>query len=191
MQRGESLSGFDKVLRAALRSGDTLTANPAEHICRARKILDRGRLSEILYAALELRFAVERMAHIDLIFSEDVSNRVLDEPSPVKKVANLRRMAPESEFPHDVMVLNRTNGEYVKMGEYRPLDKARVTEIQGRLGDLLHPRDDLSLGMPADPWYRETYEFLEASLDYLGAAYKDNTPFFAYEGLDHIRLERQ
>jgi hypothetical protein len=185
------MSDFDRVLRAAKRSGDTLTANPREHIKRARTILQRGRLSEILYAALELRFAAERIPQLELIFAESASNRMLDEYSPVKKVASLRQLAPESEFAHDVEMLNRATGEWVKVAEYRPLDKSRISTIKGRLGALLHPRDDLMLGMPEEPWYRETYEFLCDSIDFLSDAYEGNTQFFTYEGVDHIRLRRR
>jgi hypothetical protein len=171
-----------------INSGFTLTASPAEHIKRAREILVRGRLSEILYAALELRFAVERMAQGDLIFADAASNRMLAEPSPVKKVGALRRMAPASEFAHDIFMINKVTGERHKIGEYKPLDKARVAQIKGRLGDLLHPKDTLMLGDPSEPWYAETRLFLEQSLNYLAEVNDGNSGFFTYEGLDHIEM---
>ena len=109
----------------------TLTANPAEHIKRARKILRRGRLSELLYAAIELRFALERMAHRELIFAELASNRMLKEYDPVKKVANLHRLAPDAAFVHEIYLVNKATGERLKWAEYKPLDKPRVAAIQG------------------------------------------------------------
>jgi len=176
---------------AVFHNRPTLTANPAEHIKRAREILRRGRRSELLYAALELRFAVERMAQTDLIFSESSSNRMLAEPDPVKKIGAFRSVAPESEFAHDIFMVNKSTGERHKIGEYKPLDKARVAQIKGRLGDLLHPKDTLFLGDPDDPWYSETKQFLEQSLDYLSDVYKDNAGFSTYEGLDHIAMVRR
>jgi hypothetical protein len=173
---------------AVFANRSTLTANPVEHIKRARKILRRGRLSELLYAALELRFALERMAHRELVFAELASNRMLKEYDPVKKVANLHRLAPDSVFVHEIYIVNKATGERLKWADYKPLDKARVSEIQGRLGDLLHPKEGLLLGIPDDPWYIETKRFLTEALDYLSGVYKDNAPFFFYEGLDQLEM---
>ena len=189
---GELVLKVDSVLRAATRSGRTLTASPLEHIARARAILDRGDLSELLYAALELRFALERIIQLELIFAESATNRMLDEYHPVKKLSLLRALAPETEFPHDVEMRHAITGEWSKIGEYRPLEMKQVAFINGRLGDLLHAKDKLMLGIPErEPWYRETYVFLSETAEFLTDAYKDNTQFFSYEGLDHIRLVRQ
>jgi len=173
---------------AVFANRPTLTASPAEHIKRARKILRRGRLSELLYAALELRFALERMVQRDLVFAEMASNRMLRECDPVKKLANLHRLAPDAAFVHEIYLVNKATGERLKWAEYKPLDKARVTAIQGRLGDLLHPKDGLFLGIPDDLWYIKTRSFLAEALNYLSGIYKDNAPFFAYEGLEQFEL---
>jgi hypothetical protein len=175
---------------AVFNNRPTLTASPAEHLKRARKILRRGRLSEILYAALEVRFALERMAQGELIFAEAASNRMLREHDPVKKVANLQRLAPDAAFAHEVWFVNKDTGQRIKWAEYKPLDKTRVSAIQGRLGDLLHPKEGLLLGIPDDPWYRNTKEFLEESLGYLSKACKDNSPFFSYQGLSQFEMVR-
>lgn len=113
------MTDVDRVIAAARRSGDTLTANPREHIARARRILARGQLSELLYAALELRFALERIAQTELVFSESASNRMLDQYSASKKVANLRKLAPESEHRHDVEIRHAVTGEWSKIDEGR------------------------------------------------------------------------
>ena len=118
---------------AVFENRPTLTADPAEHLKRARKILRRGRLSELLYAAIEIRFALEQMAQRELLFAESASRRMRKEYDASKK----------------------DTGKRIKWGEYKPLDKARVAAIQGRLGDLLHPKDGLLLGVPDDPWYVE------------------------------------
>ena len=186
------MADVDRVIQAATQSGDTLTAAPLEHIMRARTILNAGRLSQLLYAALELRFALERITQMELIFAESATNRMLDEYRPVKKLAHLRTLAPESAFPHDVEIRHAVTGEWSKIGEYRPLDEAKVATINGRLGDLLHAKDTLMLGIPGrEPWYRETYVFLCETADFLAAAYEGNTQFFSYEGLEHIRLVRR
>lgn len=166
----------------------TLTANPAEHLSRARELLRRGRNSELLYAALELRFALERMAQREILFSSKISKRALDEPDPRKKASNLLRLNPATAHPHEIILVNRATGERTPFGQYKPMDRARIAEMQGRLGDLLHPKEGIPLGIPDHPWYQDTRKFLQTSTAYLETVFKDNTPFFAYEGLDHIEM---
>jgi len=173
---------------AVFANRPTLTADPAEHLKRAARILRRGKPSELLYAALELRFALERMAQRDLIFTEMASNRMLDEHDPIKKVANLHRLAPDSAFLHEIYLVNKATGERIKWAEYKPLDRKRVAAIQGRLGDLLHPKEGLLLGSPDDSWYVDTARFLHDSLNYLSGICKDNAPFFAYARLDQFEM---
>jgi len=175
---------------AVFNNRPTLTANSAEHLKRAKKFLKRGRLSELLYAGVELRFAVERMAQRDLLLTKLASERILKEYDPSKKLANLLRIAPEAAYAHDIFLFNRKSGERIKWAEYKPLDRARVAEIKGRLGDLLHPKDGLKLGISDDPWYKDTTRFLNETAQYLSMVYKDNTPFFAYEGIEFFEMVR-
>ena len=175
---------------AVFNNRPTLTADPSEHLKRARKILRRGRRSEFLYAALEIRFALERMAQRELIFADAVSNRILQEPDPTKKVANLQRLDPESAFAQSIWFIDRTSGKRFRWAEYKPLDKARVSQIQGRLGDLLHPKEGLPLGLPDSPWYVETRRTLEQSHEYLQGVLKNNSPFFSYRSLDNFEMVR-
>ena len=173
---------------SAFANRPTLTANPAGHLKRARQILRRGRLSELLSAALELRFALERMAQQELIFTEMASKRLLKEHGPIKKISSLRRRKPDTAFTHDIYLVNNPTGERIKWEEYKPLDMERVAVIKGHLGDLLHPKEGLPLGMPGDPWYVATRRFLDESLEYLNRVHKDNAPFFAYQGLDQFKM---
>jgi hypothetical protein len=173
---------------AVFKNTPTLTASVAEHLARARRILRLGRLSELLYAAIELRFALERMAQRELIFAEMASKRMLKDYDPVKKLANFHRLAPEAAYEHEIYFVNRVTGQRIKWAQYKPLDKARVAAIQGRLGDLLHPKEGLPLGIPADPWYQASVQFLRDSLAYLQTVYADNEPFFAYQGLDQFEM---
>jgi hypothetical protein len=175
---------------AAFNPQDILTANPKEHLRRARKLLGANRNSQLLYAALEMRFALERMADFELVMANEATQRMIDEPDPVKKTKNLRRLSPEASHAQQIFLINKTTGERVAWGQYRPLDLTRVREIQGRLGDLLHPKRGLGLGLPSDPWYEQTRHFLLETHDYLCDASKANTPFFAFEGLAHIEMVR-
>ena len=92
--------------------------------------------------------------------------------------------------PHEIYLVIRETGERIKWGEYKPLDKARVAELQGRLGNLLHPKRGLSRGISNDPWYTNTHAFLRESAEYLAERYEGNTPFFTLSGIDHIELVR-
>ena len=64
------------------RQSTLLTASPVEHLLRAERMLRWGNRSELLYAALEIRFALERMTQKELIFAKMSSNKMMDEPSP-------------------------------------------------------------------------------------------------------------
>jgi hypothetical protein len=174
---------------AVFANRPTLTADPAEHLRRARKILRRGRLSELLYAAVEIRFALERMVQRELIWAE-ASARMLSEYDPTKKIANLHRLAPEAAFAQEIWFVNKITGQRIKWGEYKPLDQRMVKQLQGRLGDLLHPKDGLLLGVPADPWYVETRRFLDEALGYLQQVHQENRPFFSYNGVPYFEMVR-
>ncbi len=165
---------------------ENLTADPKEHLKRAKKLLRRGN-AHILYSALEIRFAVERIAQRELIFSEKVTTRSLKEYQPLKKIKSLQRMNPESKFPHKFIYIDEKTGEHFYWGEYKPLDKDKVHVLQGRLGDLLHPKDGIRLGVRNDPWYQVTRNFLLDSIDYLSQVIKENTPFFSLDGIDNIQ----
>lgn len=168
---------------------ENLTADPQEHLKRARKLL-KSQNSQLLYAALEVRFALERMAQRELLFAEKATRTSLQEPDPMKKLKALRRLDPNAAYRHRFLLVMGSTGERYDMGEYRPLDLDRVGQIHGRLGDLLHPKVGLSLGISADPWYLQTRAFLAESIDYLAQVLTDNTPFFSYEGLESMEMVR-
>lgn len=168
---------------------DNLTADPKEHLERARKHF-RGQNSQLLYGALELRFALERMSQHELLLSAKATERSLDDPDPVKKVKALRRLDQETAYEQKIMLVNKAEGIYLEWGKYKPLDQAKVTSIKGRLGDLLHPKDGLPLGIWDDPWYIQTRRFLLESVDYLSGVLKDNTPFFSVKDLKYFEMLR-
>jgi hypothetical protein len=168
---------------------DNLTASPKEHINRARKLL-QGQNSQLLYAALELRFALERVAQWEIILSAKASERVLDDPNPIKKVKALHRINQETAYEQKIFLIDKATGNRLEWGRYKPLDQARTAYIKGRLGDLLHPKDGLPLGIWNDPWYTQTRAFLLESLDYLSNIVKDNTPFFSVSDLSNFEMMR-
>ena len=86
---------------------------------------------------------------------------------------------------------NKETGEKFEWGEYKPLELQKVNEINGKLGNLLHPKDGLKLGFSNDKWYHDTRYYLNESIEYLSNILKDNHPFFAYTNLDQFELIKQ
>jgi hypothetical protein len=101
---------------------DNLTADPKEHLRRASKLL-RGQNSQLLYAALELRFALERMAQWELILSAKATERALDDPDPVKKIKALRRLDQETAYEQKIFLVDKAKGIRLEWGQYKPLDQ--------------------------------------------------------------------
>lgn len=167
---------------------DTLTADPKEHLRRAKRLLKRNRNSEILYAALEIRFALERMVQREAIFSEKISNKKRKEYDPLKKWKSLERVDSDFALPHNIYWVNRETGQAMHWGEYRPLDPQKISDIKGKLGDLLHPKMGIPLGLSNGPWYIETKDFLSESCGYLEGMLKNNESYFTYAHLEQFHL---
>lgn len=170
---------------------ENLTADPNEHLKRAKNLLSKNRNSLLLYAALEIRFALERMTQRELIFAEKVSAKALKEYDPVKKRKTLSRLDKDADYLHKIYFINKETGEKLEWAEYRPLDLQKVNKIHGKLGDLLHPKEGLNLGISNDKWYQDTRNFLTESMEYLSNILKDNNPYFAYAHLDQFELVKQ
>lgn len=141
--------------------------------------------------ALELRFALERMVHIQLCFSKDASNNIMREYDPVKKQKVMEKIDSESKHAHNIYHTNKSTGQKYLFSEYIPLDVKQVDFIKGRLGDLLHPKDGLLLGVSDCDWYLETRKFLEESWEYLSSIAKNNDYYFVYKNNKNFDLVRK
>jgi len=75
-----------------------LTADPKEHLSRARKLLAKRHNSLLLYAALEIRFALERMVDSQLMFAEKISSATLKKYDPVKRAQSNDRTGSKFRF---------------------------------------------------------------------------------------------
>jgi hypothetical protein len=62
-------------------------------------------------------------------------------------------MNPNSKFHHKFIYIDEKTGEQFYWGEYKPLDKKKAQILNGQLGNLLHAKDGLKLGIKNDPWY--------------------------------------
>lgn len=169
---------------------DNLTANPKEHIKRARKLLTKRGNSGLLYAALELRFAVERMIKSQLLFKDKVSTGTWKKRDPVIHAKALRADDERVDFPCEIVFLAKRTGERIPVGRYKPFPLDKVKEIDGRLGDLLHPKDGLSLGIYNDQWYITTRNQLIDTAEYLKPIAEDNVNIYAYADDNNYELVR-
>ena len=184
-------AGLQLSYSSAFRNQPNLTADPREHLRRAKRLLRTRKNSHLLYAALEIRFALERLTHNDL-FNDSISNNVRKKYQPSKKLRGLNKAEPGATVPHTMVLVHRQTGQKVPWGEFYPLDPARVSQIEGRLGDLLHPKVALPLGVADSPWYQETRAFLWEAHDYL-ANLPANRAFFlgTDDGEGPWRVERE
>jgi len=172
------------------KNQEPLTADPNEHLRIAKKLLNKNKNSLLLYAALEIRFALERMTQRELIFAEKISKKALKEYDPVKKRKALSRVDKDADYPHKIYFINKKTGKKFGWGEYKPLNLKKVNQINGKLGNLLHPKNGLFLGISNDKWYQDTRNSLAESIEYLSNILEDNHPYFAYAHLDQFELVR-
>lgn len=168
-----------------------MTADVGEHLRRSRKLLKRGLNSELPYAAIELRFAVERMVQHDTWLAQEISMRIKKNPDPVKQLKTMQTLNENSKYPHDLIWQNEETGEQMKWGEYKPLNLDRINEIKGKLGDMLHPGTGPRTGFAGRDWADRMRSFLLESIDYIDSVYKKRTPFFLYQDIEHIQLVRK
>ncbi|MFA5010546.1 MAG: hypothetical protein WC644_01210 [Ignavibacteria bacterium] len=169
---------------------ENLTADPNVHLKRAKKLLKNARNHLLLYAALEIRFALERIVHNELIFSEKASNHALDMYDPSKKRKIMSTIDDNVNYPHEIYFVDKKTNERIYWGMYKPLPQEKVNNIKGRLGDLLHAREGIKLGISNDNWYIQTRKFLYDSLETLTSHLKSNEKYFKYAELNHFEMEK-
>lgn len=167
---------------------ENITANPLEHIKRAQKLLKSRHNSILLYAALELRFAVERMVKGQLLFKNKVSNSTWKKRDPTIHAKALRENDARVDCPYEIFFLARRINEKIPIGAYKPFPIEKVKEIDGRLGELLHIKNGPNFGISSDPWYKITRSYLKETANYLQAIAEDNVQFFAYAGDENYEL---
>jgi hypothetical protein len=165
-----------------------LTADPKEHIRRANTLLNQNDNSVLLYAALELRFATERIMYNQLSLSEDATKNALNNNDPKRKKLIMNKIDPESDADFKIYLWDGT--ERILFGIYKSIPESKIKSIEGRLGNLLHMKLGLNLGIENDPWYRETRSFLTESASYLSERITDSLYYFSYKDVPNFELEK-
>jgi hypothetical protein len=165
-----------------------LTADPKEHIRRANVLLKQNDNSLLLYAALELRLATERIMHNQLSLSEDATKNALNNNDPKRKKLIMNKIDPESDGDYKIYLNDGV--ERILFGIYKNIPESKIKTIEGRLGNLLHMKLGLNLGIENDPWYKETRLFLTESANYLLERITDSLYYFSYKEVPNFELEK-
>jgi len=168
-----------------------LTADPKEHLKRADILLAQNNDSLLLYAALELRLATERIIHNQLTLSEDTSKNEKSGNDPKKKKLIMNQIDKESDNDYDIYFTDQGTKEKIFWGAYKNIPQSKVKTIEGRLGNLLHMNTRLNLGDKNDPWYKQTRSFLTETKDYLIERTTDSQYYFTFTGLENFELVRR
>lgn len=168
-----------------------LTADPKEHIRRAKILLEQYDDSLLLYSALELRLAIERIAHNQLTLSEDHTMNAKGKSDPKRKKLIMKKIDPESDFDYDIFYIDPKSKQKTYWGEYKNIPEKTVKEIEGKLGNLLHMKLGLKLGIAEDPWYSETRSYLTKTLIYLKERISGSSYYFSYKDLENFEFERK
>lgn len=165
-----------------------LTADPREHLLRARILLDQENDSYLLYVALELRLAIERIVHNQLTLSIHHSKKDKKKNDPKRKKLIMGVIDPESDNDYDVYFIDPNDGVKKYWGTYKNIPVKKVKEIEGKLGNLLHMKLGLNLGIASDPWYTDTRQFLHSTCSYLIERITDSLYYFSFHGMDNFEL---
>ena len=168
-----------------------LTADPKEHIKRAKTLLDLKNNALLLYSALELRLAIERLQHNQLSLSEHatINNKKGNDPKRKKLIMN--NIDPNSDHDYKIYFTDPENGTWTYWGEYKNISTEKIKTIEGRLGNLLHIKIGLKLGIKDDPWYGDTRKFLSDTIDYLDERLTDSDYYFSFTDIDNFDLVRK
>lgn len=165
-----------------------LTADPKEHIRRAIVLLNQNDNSLLLYAALELRLATERIMHNQLSLSEDATKNALNNNDPKRKKLIMNKIDPESDGDYKIYLNDGV--ERILFGIYKNIPETKIKTIEGRLGNLLHMKVGLNLGIENDPWYKETRLFLSETANYLLERITDSQYYFSFKDVPNFELEK-
>jgi hypothetical protein len=81
---------------------ENLTADSRVHLKRAKRLLRKNNNSLLLYAALEIRFAAERLIDSQTLCVPELSKRTLKKNDRIKKRVSISQAIPESDFELDI-----------------------------------------------------------------------------------------
>jgi hypothetical protein len=166
-----------------------LTADPKENVNRALVLLKKNNNALLLYAALELRLALERAIHnqLSLSIATTLNNKGGNDPKKKKLIINC--IDSESDNDFNIFYRDPITKEKLFWGTYKNIPESKLKYIEGRLGNLLHMKRGISLGVEDDYWYLETRTFLMETASYLKERLNNSLSYFAYKDVPYFELE--
>lgn len=172
-------------------NNNLLTADPKEHINRAKILLNYKNDSLLLYSALELRLAIERIVHNQYTISPDHTKGAKSKNDPKRKKMIMGIIDPDSDNDYTIYYIDPVDKKKVLWGIYKNIPTQKVNTIEGKLGNLLHMHLELNLGRIDDPWYNETRRFLLESADYLAERITNSVYYFSFKDIENFILEKR
>lgn len=168
-----------------------LTADPNEHLKRAAILLGQNDDSLLLYAALELRLAIERITHNQLSLSEETTKNAKGGNDPKRKKLIMNKIDPKSDSDFNIYFKDPNTKVRIFWGTYKSIPESKTKDIEGRLGNLLHMKTGLMLGVKDDPWYIQTRTFLSETTRYLTERVTDSQYYFSFKDVENFELEKK
>ena len=135
-----------------------------------------------------MRLALERIIHNQLTLSEQHSRKDKKKNDPKRKKLVMGVIDPKSNCDYDIFYTDPNTGHKAFWGTCKNISEKKVKTIEGKLGNLLHMKIGLRLGVAEDQWYTDTREFLDNTCDYLTERITDSKYFFSFQGLDNFEL---
>jgi len=166
----------------------TLTADPSEHLRRAKILLDLENDSLLLYAALEMRLAIERIIHNQLTLSELHSKKEKKKNDPKRKKLIMGKLDPNSDYDCDIFYIDENTQKNIYWGTYKNIPTQKVKKIEGKLGNLLHMKLGVKLRNEEDQWYTETRDFLTKNCRYLTERITDSIYYFNFQNMENYEF---
>ena len=98
---------------------------------------------------------------------------------------------PSSDHDYEIYYVDPQTSEEIFWGVYKNISEKWVKEIDGKLGNLLHMKLGLNLGIETDPWYNKTREFLEETTEFLKERTTDSVSYFSYNDSESFLLKKK
>ncbi len=113
------------------------------HLDKAIKLADRGEAEDLIYAALELRFSIERLIYqFQPYYRDEIPDELFDEWRPQLILDAMVEANPMLRHSHDVnMASENSDGEpttWFRMGSQKGLSPKHIRAAYHRLSNFLH-----------------------------------------------------
>lgn len=131
--------------RACLFLLAMLLKEPAEHAANARRLLDQNDAASLRHAALEIRFALERLFYTLLpYYKDELPDDLVRKWRPQQIIDAIRDCNPFVEHEQRVVIGRGQGKEGAPLfaGSQKPVSRKLLAQYYHKLGSYLHARRD-------------------------------------------------